>query len=120
MAKNTQGNCALSIDTFEIRTRDGLFSLNDLHKASGGAAKHKPTNFLRLNSTKALNEEITRYPDLGNGACSEMSTPLAGEAGAYPDLGTPLTTVNDGTNNGTYVCRELVIAYAAWISPAFS
>lgn len=58
----------LTINNFEIRMNEnGLFSFNDLHKASGGAAKHQPHRFLRLNATKALIEEI--------GACSEMSTP---------------------------------------------
>jgi len=94
----------LTIGDFSVRQLGGLFSLNDLHTAAGAAKRHAPNRFMRLDNTKELLTEL--------GACPEMGTPSA-------ESQTPLRTVNDGTNNGTYACRELVIAYAAWISAAF-
>lgn len=78
-----------------IRQMDGLYSLNDLHHASGGEERHKPKRFVRLNQTRGLITEIEQGPN--------MVLALKAERG--------------GKNPGTYVCKELVVAYAAWISP---
>jgi hypothetical protein len=92
---------ALTLFNTQIRQLDGLFSLNDLHAASGNGLKHKPANFMRLDSTTDLIEEIR---------CSDLSI-------------TPARTIKgnraDGIPQGTYVCRELVYAYAMWISAKF-
>ncbi len=95
----TQSAIALTLGSITIRQHNGLFSLNDLHKAAGGEAKHQPALFMRMDQTKALIEEISS---------STKSQSLVFE-----------TVLGKGKAQGTYACRELVIAYAAWISAAF-
>jgi len=86
----------LTVGNVAIRAHNGLYSLNDLHRASGGNDKHKPANFTRLDTTQALIAEISN--------CSDMSN---------------FQPVESRQGRGTYACRELVIAYAAWISAVF-
>ncbi|MFW2014214.1 KilA-N domain-containing protein [Acinetobacter bereziniae] len=83
---------SLSICSKNIRIIDNLFCLNDLHKASGDAQKHKPANFLRSQQTIDLIELLK----------SEQLAPALSKQGL-----------------GTFVCIELVYAYAMWISPKF-
>ncbi|MGY6089253.1 KilA-N domain-containing protein [Avibacterium paragallinarum] len=90
----------LTILNTSIRTLDNLYSLNDLHLASGNDPKHQPAFFVRLTSTKALIDEINRS------ANSQIAIKSI-RGGRNPSL------------QGTWVCQELVIAYAAWISAAF-
>lgn len=94
---------ALVIGGFTVRQLDGLFCLNDLHRASGGEDRHQPAKFVRLDQTQALITELGNSPDLAS-----LENP--------PEL--PIFTIQ-GRNGGTYACRELVVAYAAWISAAF-
>ncbi len=87
----------LSIFNQNIRFQDNLYSLNDLHKASGSEKKHAPFRFIRNDQTKELIEEIERSPDVVIGYKSTKG----------------------GINQGTWVCKELVYAYAMWISAKF-
>lgn len=86
----------LTILSKDIRVQDGLYSLNDLHKASGRERKHQPTFFFRNAQTQELVNVIQ----------SENSQ-------------TAYNAINGGESRGTWVCKELVYAYAMWISPSF-
>ncbi|QLB44836.1 P22AR C-terminal domain-containing protein [Mannheimia pernigra] len=85
----------LTILNTAIRQHENLFSLNDLHQVSGNIKNHQPSNFSRLETTQALVSAIQ----------------AEGTAN-------PIKTLR-GTQGGTYACKEIVIAYAAWISPQF-
>lgn len=84
----------LTILSQEIRQHDGLYSLNDLHKAAGGEIKNQPTRFVRNVQTQDLVREIEASPNL-------------------------VKAIHVTPKVGTYVCKELVYAYAMWISPKF-
>ena len=85
----------LTILNTPITQIDNLFSLNLVHQSEGGEAKHKPSNFLRLDTTQELIAEIES------------------------DGQTQAVKVYRGSQGGTYVCEELVLSYAMWISPKF-
>lgn len=88
----------LTILNNSIRSYENLFSLNDLHVASGRKEKHRPNQFIRLETTQELIKEI-QDEDLNAQICA-------------------FKTIR-GTQGGTYACEELVLAYAMWISPKF-
>lgn len=100
---------ALTIANTTIREQDGLYSLNDLHIASGGAERHKPHRFMRLEQAQALIAQIELSGDQNTILCSDQR----------PKKVSAAKILNGGTNPGTWACRELVIAYAAWINAAF-
>lgn len=93
----------LVISNTSINFSNGLYSLNDLHKASGGDMNNQPSNFLKLDSTKALAREISFENNQ-----------------SYDSMTGVVEVSRGGSSPGTYVCKELVYAYAMWISPAFN
>lgn len=95
------------IGDFTIRQEDGgYYCLNDLHRASGYDKKHQPAYFMRNQQTKDLIDEINRSANLHIDPSANLQKP-------------PFIKINDGENNGTYVVKELVYAYAMWISAKF-
>lgn len=105
---------ALTVAGTSVRQMNGLYSLNDLHKASGAEAKHQPGYFMRRDETQALIAEIcsadSQIKALEYSEESRSSTNSA-KSQSYQ--------TKEGRGGGTYACKELVIAYAAWISAAF-
>ena len=100
---------ALVLGGFTVRQLDGLYCLNDLHRAAGGHKRHQPSDFLKIDQTQAL------LTELGNSEDSRSLDSATGQETA----GIPAVFTIQGRNGGTYACRELVVAYAAWISAAF-
>lgn len=89
---------SLTVSSTPIRRdAEGRYSLNDLHRASGGEAKHQPAFWLRNAQAQALVQEL-------NNSANLQSSPVHSE---------------EGRGGGTYVAEQLVVAYAAWISPKF-
>ena len=89
-------NKDISIYKLEVKVNeDGMYCLNDLHKASGGEKKNQPSNWLAMNQTTDLISEILITGNQG----------IKKTAGRY---------------GGTYVCKELVYSYAMWISAKFN
>lgn len=80
----------------------GRYSLNDLHKAAGNEERHSPNKWLRLDQTSELIEEIL----------NDQICPIK-NASAKP------VDTKKGRYGGTYVCKELVYAYAMWVSAKF-
>lgn len=74
---------------------EGRYCLNDLHKAAGGEDRHQPAHFWEAAGDKLLQVLILENPRV---------SPKVAKAGRY---------------GGTFVVKELVYAYAMWISPKF-
>lgn len=77
----------------------GRYNLNDFHRAAGEENRHRPSLWAENQQAKDLAAEIAQE---------------TGKAGIPA-----LVLQRGGKAPGTYACRELVYAYAMWISPAF-
>lgn len=95
----------LTISSSTIQVVDGLYCLNDLHKASGGEEKHAPFRFMRNAETRSLAKQIERTPNMVDGSITKAYKIIRGG--------------NSKNRQGTYVCKELVYRYAMWINPRF-
>ena len=87
--------------TVRVNQND-LYSLNDLHKAAGALDKDKPSHWLTNIQTKDLITEL----ELRNSKCRDSANKKVMDSRA-------------GRYGGTYACKQLVYAYAMWISPKF-
>lgn len=80
---------------------EGRYCLNDLHKAAGGLSKDRPSKWLDADTTQKLVAELDAEKP-----ASQQNQSLKVHKGG------------DGWQ-GTFVVKELVYAYAMWISPKF-
>jgi hypothetical protein len=92
MPKYNNANSLVIANTSIRQDAEGRYCLNDLHRASGGDNKNKPNIWTANQQTKDLVLEIE----------------IAGNP-----------AIVSKQKIGTYACKELVYAYAMWISPKF-
>ncbi|MDW7747023.1 KilA-N domain-containing protein [Halomonas sp.] len=91
-------NQTLTVADMTVRQDDaGRYNLNDFQKASGGDPKDKPSQRLRYDKATDLIDELK----VGNHTLDPINS-------------------KRGRSGGTFVVKELVYAYAMWISPAFN
>jgi len=91
-------------NTLIRKNENGLYCLNDLHKASGGENKNRIAYWLQ---TKQANECIIALNSKGGKPPFEQNQSLSVVKGS-PENG-----------GGTFACKELVYVYAMWISAEF-
>lgn len=104
---------SLMILSTNIRQVDGLYSLNDLHQASGGEPKNKPALFLGLDKTQDLINEIAKGRDSYLSETAEEGSVTTPVVAIDPAI---VRTVR-GAKGGTFACKQVVVAYGAWINP---
>jgi hypothetical protein len=76
--------------------KNGRYCLNDLHKAAGSEKRHQPGNWIRTESAQELAQEFNSS-----------------------DMRIKAVAIKRGATGGTFVVKEMVYAYAMWISPKF-
>ncbi len=89
----------ITISNFSIPLDfDGRISLNALHRLSGESKSKQPSNWLRLQTTQELIDELDSY------SSDVRSLPIA---------------KGEGRNGGTFAHELLAISYAGWINAKF-
>ena len=86
-------NAQISVANVSVRQFNGLYSINDLHRAAGKERRHEPHAWLRSQQAIELIKELEK---------------------------TQNCVIQSKQGLGTFVCKELVVHYGMWISPAFS
>ncbi|MCK7579863.1 MAG: KilA-N domain-containing protein [Chromatiales bacterium] len=106
MAALSNSPCITIGDVVIQQDDEGRYSLKDLHLAAGGEKRHQPGDWMRIQQTQDLIAELQKG-DVPGIPGTEQKQPVKIIQGGDPK------------KQGTYVVRELVYAYAMWISAAF-
>jgi prophage antirepressor-like protein len=86
----------LLMDTPVRQDAEGRYCLNDLQKAGGGHACHRPASWLQQSGTQVW---------------------LEGLVTANPSLEPVRTMVEEGGRQLSFACQEVAVAYAKWAGP---
>src|SRR5260364_437265 len=119
-------NTLIISDIFIRQDSEGRYCLNDLYRAAGWEDRHQPTFFMRRQETADLVQAIGSA-NSQNLSSADMqgeiqsansqnlnSADMQGEIQSANSQSAAVKTINGGLKRGTYVCKELVYAYAMW------
>ena len=107
---------ALQISAIAVRQdSEGRYCLNDLHKAAGNQKKHQPSDWLRTQQAKELINEINIPGIPGIDENEGVGIPTSVDS-----LIPLIRAIETKQGIGTFAVKELVYAYAMWISASFS
>lgn len=113
---------AICVANTQVREINGLYSLADLHKASGGQGKHQPNRWLRNQQTVEFIEELTKRQiwrlEKNQTLSTKAKQALLDDENSLRE--NVIKVSHGGKEQGTFVCKELVVHYGMWVSPAFS
>ena len=101
----------LVISNVVIKQDENLrYRLNDLHKASGLPKSKSPSEWLRIQNAQEFIANL------------KLENTVTGIHGTVDFKGMePLITIQGiGKNQGSFAIKEVVYAYAMWLSPTFS
>jgi hypothetical protein len=85
------------------KDKEGRYSLNDIYKMAGSPSHQEPSEWVRLEGTKALVEVL-----------QDQQVPIPVKTRNWKVLET-----KRGQQGGTWATRGLVLAYAKYLSPEF-
>ena len=80
---------------------EGRFNLNALHKMSGLGTEKRPGEWLKNGPAQELVEELSKVRTV-----------------ASPKIAA-VNSIRGGNTQGTFAVKQIAVAYANWISPAF-
>lgn len=127
MISHTLNQAIKLTDITVLQDDAGRYRINDLHEAAVAAGANRrtaePGKFLASPRTTALiaaikDQQKTRRENTHTAGIYSGTSHVTHHPGNAAALVNPVAQ-SRGRTGGTYVCRQLVYAYAAWISPKF-
>lgn len=112
---NNNQNELIIANTTITQDSEGRYCLNDCHKASGMGDNKAPNRWYRNDQTQELIKELAIT------GISQTPNSDSGRKQPFFEYNVePVNVIKGGNNPGIYVTKELVYAYAMWISPSFN
>lgn len=105
--------------TFDFFTGDVMINATQMAKPYGRAKR--PDNFIRLQSTQDFIRALMDSEDFVSRIKSNyLTSEVVNQDISTDDLKFNIIRTEEGKRGGTYMCEELAIHFAQWLSPNFA